>query len=151
MRQLIALTMFVGFVFLTTAAIAADHASSDTILYVHGKVEDKVGNPVPEAHVEIFLDGKPYHVDPGKKAGGHGGGLAGLITGHGGLFMATVHATPEAISQGNWAVRVGRPSFETSDLIPLTPINDEGIGPDARGFPRLRAGAPLSPRLRRAS
>jgi Na+/H+ antiporter NhaD/arsenite permease-like protein len=130
MRQFIALIMFVGLIFLPYVSAQADQASSGTRLYVHGKVEDKVRNPVPEAHVEIFLDGKPYHVETEKKAGGHGGGHAGLITGHGGLFMATVHATPEAISEGNWAVRVGRPSFETSDLIPLTPINDEGIGPD---------------------
>ena len=130
MRLAITLTLLIAFLLPAGVADSAEKASSGGVLFMHGKVEDKVGNPVAEAHIRIFLDGKPYHVDPGKKAGGHGGGRTGLVTDHSGLFMATVDATPKAISKGNWAVRVGRPSFETSDLIPLTPINDEGTGPE---------------------
>ncbi len=130
MRQIIALTILVALVQPAAVAIASDQGSPGGILFVHGKIEDKVGNPVAEARIDFFLNGKPYHVDPGKKAGGHGAGVGGLTSDHAGLFMTTIHAPPATISNGNWAVRVGRPSFETSDLIPLFPVNDEGVGPD---------------------
>jgi Na+/H+ antiporter NhaD/arsenite permease-like protein len=130
MRKLIALTILFVLVSSVSAALAGDRAASDAILFVHGKVEDKVGNPVAEAEIQFFLDGKPYHVDPGKKAGGHGAGTHGLATDHAGLFMATIHAPPEVISKGTWEIKVGRPSFKTSELVPLSPINDEGVGSD---------------------
>ncbi len=127
MRKLIILTIILAFLMISVSSALAKEASTGAILYLHGKVEDKVGNPVADAHVNVFLDGKPYHVDPGKKAGGHGAASHGLVTDHEGLFMATIHDSPEVISKGNWEVRVGRPSFETSNTVILSPINDEGV------------------------
>jgi Na+/H+ antiporter NhaD/arsenite permease-like protein len=130
MRKLITIIIVPAFLMIAVSSALAAQTSSGAILYLHGKVEDKVGNPVAGAHVEIFLDGKPYHVEPERKAGGHGGGTHGLTTDHQGLFMAMIQDSPEVISKGTWEFRVGRPSYETSELIPLSPINDEGIGAD---------------------
>jgi Na+/H+ antiporter NhaD/arsenite permease-like protein len=58
-------------------------------------------------------------------------------TGRSGLFMIEVQASVEKIKDGKWSLKITRPSFKPSELVPLAKIFDEGK--DERGIRRLVA------------
>ena len=103
------------------------------ILVVQGKVLDSAGMPLSDASVLPYLDGKLYMPSVKK---------ADLIkvysTGRNGLFMFQIAASPGKIQNGQWSLKVTRPSFRPSQAIPLK-LLDEGKG--ETGIQRLVATA----------
>jgi len=107
------------------------------ILVVQGKVLDPAGNPVSDANVMPYLNGKPY------AAALHGGeGRKELSTGRNGLFMIEIPAAVEQIRDGKWSLKITRPSFKPSPMIPLTKIHDQE--PSQEGPQRLAATTTVS-------
>lgn len=116
--------------FLATAVavIAASDArseqasASDAVLVVQGKVLDSAGNPLGDANVLPYLNGKPV------LAGGHSAGEGKEnSTGSNGLFMLEIPTSADKIKDGKWAVKVTRSSFQPSQLLPLK-VFEEGVG-----------------------
>ena len=66
-----------------------------------------------------------------------------LTTGRNGLFMIEIPAPLEKIRDGKWSLKITRPSFKPSQVIPLTKIHDQGSDQegsrtfcgDDKGFP----------------
>jgi Na+/H+ antiporter NhaD/arsenite permease-like protein len=107
------------------------------ILVVQGKVLDSAGNPLSDANVLPYLNGKPF------MPAVHGGEAnKGLTTGRNGLFMVEIPAPLEKIKDGKWSVKITRPSFKPSQVIPLTKIHDQG--PDQEGAERFVATTTVS-------
>jgi len=91
------------------------------LLVVQGKVLDSAGNPLSDANVLPYLNGKPF------MPAIHGGEAhKGLTTGRNGLFMIEIPAPLEKIKDGKWSLKITRPSFKPSQVIPLTKIHDQG-------------------------
>lgn len=91
------------------------------LLVVQGKVLDSAGNPLSDANVLPYLNGKPFIPAI------HGGEAhKGLTTGRNGLFMIEIPAPLEKIKDGKWSLKITRPSFKPSQVIPLTKIHDQG-------------------------
>ena len=100
------------------------------LLLLQGKVLDSAGNPLSDASVLPYLNGKPF------MPAFHGGtALKALTTGRNGLFMIEVPAPLEKIRDGKWSLKITRPSFKPSAVIPLTKIHDQG--PDQGGPERF--------------
>jgi len=94
--------------------------AAEGLLVVHGKVLDSAGNPLSEANVMPYLNGKPF------VAALHGGeGHKELSTGKNGLFMIEIPAPLEKIRDGKWSLKITRPSFKPSPTILLTKIHDQ--------------------------
>jgi Na+/H+ antiporter NhaD/arsenite permease-like protein len=95
--------------------------SPSGLLVLQGKVLDSAGNPLSDANVFPYLDGKAFiprfHGPEGHK---------GLTTGNNGLFMIEIPAPPDQIKDGKWSVKITRPSFKPSSVIPLDKLHDEG-------------------------
>jgi Na+/H+ antiporter NhaD/arsenite permease-like protein len=107
------------------------------LLVVQGKVLDSTGSPLSDANVLPYLNGKPF------MPAVHGGeGHKGLTTGRNGLFMAEIPAPVEKIKNAKWSLKITRPSFKPSQVIPLTKIHDQG--PDQEGATRFVATATVS-------
>lgn len=105
------------------------------VLVIQGKVEDPTGNPLDEADVELYLNGRPFvrHEETalgGKSEKEH-------KTGQNGLFAVRVHSPPEIIRAGEWALKFVKPSFKSSALIPVRNILNEGT--DSKGLARFSA------------
>ncbi len=98
------------------------------VLLIKGSVEDEIGSPVGEAVIHPMLNGKPYKVEEATALGGtkH----KEFVTGNNGLFMVEIEASPEQIKTGQWAVKVSKPSFVSSDAISLKKIQDQGTDED---------------------
>jgi Na+/H+ antiporter NhaD/arsenite permease-like protein len=105
------------------------------ILTINGKIVDAHGNPVAMATVDPFMNGKPFHVEAKKTAGAHGGGGHANMSGENGLFSLEVHAAPEQIKSGQWSIKVTKPSFKDSKLIPVGKLLD--AGEDDKGISRF--------------
>lgn len=123
------LTLLVGSGF----ALAADPKSSDAVLVIHGKVLDPAGNPIGDATVVPYLNGKP-HVKSG-----HDDKLP--ATGRNGLFSAEISASADQIKDGKWALKISRPSFKPTQLIPLKTFEQ---GPDSKGLFTFAASTTVS-------
>ena len=125
-------------VFLAVGNCRCDNRGASTgILSLHGKVLDSAGNPLPDANVLPYLNGKPF------TPAFHGGTAhKGLTTGRNGLFMVEIPAPSEKIRDGKWSLKITRPSFKPSPLIPLTKIHDQG--PNQGGPERFAATTTVS-------
>ncbi len=125
------LTATIIFVFLGVENCRCDNPDAPKgLLLLQGKVLDSAGNPLSDANVLPYLNGKPF------MPAFHGGtALKGLTTGRNGLFMIEVPAPLEKIRDGKWSLKVTRPSFKPSAVIPLTKIHDQG--PDRGGPERF--------------
>ena len=115
------------------AVWADDHPAGEGLLTIHGKIQDDTGNPIADARVDLFQGGKPYELHKGDVVG-HG---KENVTGSNGLFSLAIHAPVEEIKKGNWAVKIAKPSFKTTDLIPLSTIAD--LGKNSDGIPQMTA------------
>ncbi|MEW6532486.1 MAG: ArsB/NhaD family transporter [Thermodesulfobacteriota bacterium] len=88
--------------------------TNNAVLILQGKVLDSAGNPLGEARIVPYLSGKPY------LAKGHQGkDEKETVTGKNGLFMVEVSAPADKIKDGKWALKITRPSFKPSQLVPL--------------------------------
>jgi Na+/H+ antiporter NhaD/arsenite permease-like protein len=111
--------------------------SPEGLLVVQGKVLDSAGNPLSDANVLPYLNGKPF------TPAVHGGGAhKGLTTGRNGLFMIEIPAPLEKIRGGKWSIKITRPSFKPSQVIPLDRIH--GQGSDQEGPERFVATTKVS-------
>jgi Na+/H+ antiporter NhaD/arsenite permease-like protein len=111
--------------------------SPTAVLFVQGKVLDSAGNPLEDARVLPYLNGKPF------VKGAHGAhGHKDLSTGANGLFMLEIPASAERIKDGKWSIKVTRSSFKPSSMIPLTKVHEEGL--DENGAHRFVATAAVS-------
>ncbi len=120
-----------------------------SVLIIQGVVEDAHGNPVCDAKIQPFLNGKPFSNRDSKPGKGHSGKEEG-ITGRDGLYVVGVHAPPEDIKSGQWAIQVSGPSFKTTKLIPVETVCDQGA--DEHGTHRWSAQVELTlDRLRGAA
>jgi Na+/H+ antiporter NhaD/arsenite permease-like protein len=128
----------IGVIFLTLmvslgSALAAESKSPNATLVIHGKVLDSAGNALGEATIVPYLNGKPYITN------GHGAAADKLpTTGRNGLFATEIPASADSVKAGKWALKITRPSFKPSQLIPLK-VFDEG--PDDKGLTRFVASA----------
>jgi len=125
--------VFIGLLIGCELASAADAKPSNAVLVIQGKVLDSAGSTLGDATIVPYLNGKP------RVAGGHGdAGEKLATTSRNGLFSTEVSASADTIKNGKWAVKVTRPSFKPSQLIPLK-VFDEG--PDEKGLTRFVASA----------
>lgn len=105
-------------------ALAEDPAKKEAVLILLGEVQDPTGKPLAEADVQPYLNGKPFRMYErtalgGKVAQEH-------VTGENGLFKIEVRAEEEKMREGSWAIKVKKPSFKTSQLVPISNISDKG-------------------------
>jgi Na+/H+ antiporter NhaD/arsenite permease-like protein len=107
------------------------------LLVVQGKVLDSAGSPLSDATVLPYLNGKPF-----MPAVQGGEAHKTLTTGKNGLFMIEIPAPPEKIRDGKWSLKITRPSFKPSQVIPLTKIHDQGS--DQEGSERFVATTTVS-------
>jgi len=105
------------------------------VLVIQGKVEDPTGNPVGESEVELFLNGSRFVQHEEAALGGKA--EKEHKTGTNGLFSIRVHSPPETIRTGQWALKVTKPSYSPSTLVPIQKILDEGA--DSHGVARFSA------------
>lgn len=125
-------------VFLASAQGWCEKPSVPTgLLVVQGKVLDSAGNPLSDANVMPYLNGKPFvaalHGETGHKE---------LSTGRNGLFMIEIPAPLEQIKEGKWSLKITRPSFKPSPQIALTKIHDQGTPQE--GPQRMAASVAVS-------
>ncbi len=118
------------------SAVGAEPQSAKASLVISGQVLDSAGMPLADASVIPYLDGRPFiPVLKGADA------QKQLMTGRNGLFMIEIPAPAGKIKGGKWSVKITRPSFKPSQMIPLTKLHDEGT--DEKGMQKLVAS--LSP------
>lgn len=111
--------------------------STLALLTIQGKVLDCTGNPVSDASVLPYLDKKPFvHAGHGSSEG------KGLSTGRNGLFMIEMEVPAEKARAGNWSIKINRPSFKPSELVPLTKVFHEG--PNEKGVQRFVASTTVT-------
>ena len=128
--------VFMSLLIGTGLALAAESTSSNAVLVIQGKVLDPSGNLVSDATIVPYLNGRP-HI-----AAGHGANAEKLPTsGRNGLFSTEISASSDAIKNGKWALKITRPSFKPSQLIPLK-IFDEGA--DEKGLTRFVSSVTVS-------
>ena len=125
-------------VFLAVGDCRCEKPGSPTgLLVLQGKVLDSAGSPLSDANVMPYLNGKPF-MPAFHGAEGH----KGLATGKNGLFMIEIPAPLEKIRDGKWSLKITRPSFKPSQMIPLTRIHDQGS--DQEGSERFVATTTVS-------
>ncbi|MFC1834295.1 SLC13 family permease [Thermodesulfobacteriota bacterium] len=95
-------------------------SQSADVLVITGQVRDTTGNPISDAEVSVFLDGKPHAEDEEGPSSVHQS--ARNVTSGNGLFMIRVGAPAESIEKGAWALEVKRRNYITQDLILLKEI-----------------------------
>ena len=107
-RWILIATMFIVLIFVGDSWCEKT-ASPSGLLVLHGKVLDSAGNPLSDANVFPYLDGKAF-IPRFHGAEGH----KGLTTGNNGLFMIEIPAPSDKIKGGKWSVKVTRSSFKPS-------------------------------------
>jgi len=108
-------------IFAASLAPAKEHEAADGLLLIQGKVLDASGNPVENAQVIPYHNGKPIMVT------GHGAGREeGFSTSRNGLFRVEIPLAASKIKEGSWSVKITRASFRPSEMIPVTKIFEEG-------------------------
>ncbi|AFM26984.1 SLC13 family permease [Desulfomonile tiedjei] len=95
--------------------------ANQSVLVIQGNVLDSTGNPLADATIVPYLNGKPFIP---KSDATH---AKEIVTGRNGLFMAEISASPDQITNGKWAVKVTRPSFKPSQVLPVTKVFDQGV------------------------
>jgi hypothetical protein len=108
------------------------------VLVIQGKALDSTGNPLSAANVTPFLNGKPLlPVVEGNAP------EKSYETGLNGLFRVEIPTTVESLKSGKWGLKVTRPNFKPSQLVPLkkartcgSPVrrfNSKGCGAERSG------------------
>jgi Na+/H+ antiporter NhaD/arsenite permease-like protein len=129
-RNSLALILSVTAVLLAAGICWGDKpAQPNAVLMIHGKVLDSAGSPLGEANIVPFLNGKP-HLTNGDTAGSDKLG----VTGRNGLFYTEISAPADKIKDGKWALKITRPSFKPSQLVPLKVFEE---GADDKGIMRF--------------
>jgi len=125
-------------VFLTvTDCWSEDPGPPTGLLVVQGKVLDSAGNPLSDANVLPYFNGKPF------MPAVHGGEAhKRLTTGTNGLFMIEIPASLEKIRDGKWSLKITRPSFKPSKMVALTKIHEQR--PEEEGPGRFVAATTVS-------
>ncbi len=106
-----ALAVPVLFAIVCTLAVATSHAAE---LRVHGEVVGKSGDPVSDAEVALYLNGRPYKAEKSSEAPGHA--EVKHVTGKDGLFAIKVEAPEETILKGRWAIYANKPGGRSPKL-----------------------------------
>jgi len=107
------------------------------VLIIQGKVEDSNGHGLAESDISVFRDGSPYEIHEATALGGQR--PKDHVSGSNGLFSVEIHGPPGDIQGRQWSIRVTRPSFKSSSIIPVSKILDEGV--DQSGAHRFSAHA----------
>jgi Na+/H+ antiporter NhaD/arsenite permease-like protein len=114
---IVLLTLLVGF----GSGWAADPKPANPVLILQGKILDSAESPLGDATIIPYLNGKPYrpaingtHSDKDS------------TTGRNGLFMMEISAPADKIKDGKWEIKVTRPSFKPSEVVPLK-ISSDGV------------------------
>ena len=110
--------------------MAADSKTPNAVLVVQGKMLDSADSPLGDATIIPYLNGKPY-----KPALNVSHSEKDSATGRNGLFMMEISAPAEKIKDGNWALKITRPSFKPSQVVPLKIFAD---GADEKGIANVR-------------
>ena len=101
----------------------------DGMLVLQGKVLDSAGMPLSDANVLPYLNGKPF------LPAAHGAETPKeYSTGRNGLFMIEIPAPVEKIKNGKWSLKITRPSFKPSQMIPVKALDE---GKDEKGVNRF--------------
>jgi len=95
------------------------------VLIIQGKVEDSNGHGLAESDISVFRDGSPYEIHEATALGGQR--PKDHVSGSNGLFSVEIHGPPGDIQGRQWSIRVTRPSFKSSSIIPVSKILDEGV------------------------
>lgn len=107
---------------------ASETAPGEALFIIEGQAQDDAGNMLGEVHVYPYLDGSLYspegHGDKGAK--GHGAG-PGSFTSENGLYRLEIRAPSSLIQSGRWAVQFSKPSFKTTEPIPVPNVADMGL------------------------
>jgi Na+/H+ antiporter NhaD/arsenite permease-like protein len=124
-RQLIlSLILICSLMMISGVASAEKTDSGKDALVIQGKILDSAGNPLSEANILPYLNGKPFLVT------GHGAEAEkDYSTGNNGLFRIEIPTTEEKIKSGKWELKVTRPSFKPSQLLTLK-VLDDGVAED---------------------
>jgi Na+/H+ antiporter NhaD/arsenite permease-like protein len=138
MRNITFIVLAVSMMFGLPSNLWADKpGSAGALLTIQGKVLDSAGNPVSDASILPYLDKKPF------VPVGHGSQEEkSLSTGRNGLFMIEMEVPAEKAKTGNWSIKINRPSFKPSELVPLTKVFDEG--PNDKGIQRFVASTTVT-------
>lgn len=104
-------------------------AQPNGVLVVQGKILDSAENQLGDATIIPYLDGKPY-----KPALNIASSEKESTTGRNGLFMMEIFAPADKIKDGKWALKVTRPSFKPSQVVPLNIFHD---GADDKGVTKF--------------
>ena len=108
----------------------------DGMLVLQGKVLDSAGMPLSDANVLPYLNGKPF------LPAGHGAETPKeYSTGRNGLFMIEIPAPVEKIKDGKWSLKITRPSFKPTQMIPVKALDE---GKDEKGIHRFVSGSTVS-------
>lgn len=114
-------------VFVASIVPAQEHEAADGSLIIQGKVLDTSRNPIEDAHIIPYLNGKPT------LGTSHGTSHEqGFLTGRNGLFRVELDMPASKIKDGKWSVKITRPSFRPSEMVPLARICEEM--PDEKGI-----------------
>jgi Na+/H+ antiporter NhaD/arsenite permease-like protein len=111
---------------------AEGSVAQNAFLVIQGKILDPVGNPLADAHIQTYHDGRPIQA-----VGNRGASHEPATSGKNGLFRLEVPASPEKIKDGQWSIKVLRSSFKPSQMLHLDNIHNEGI--DRDGVNRFNA------------
>lgn len=138
--SIIFFAVLAGCCVLTGICPAGNASHDEAVLTIQGYIQDKIDNPLGEAVVQPYLDGKPFIIEEATALGSkvhkeHG-------SGDNGLFMVKIHAPIQTIKDGQWAVSVKKPSFKPSGIIPLKQITD--LGPGAGGVQQFGANVDVT-------
>ncbi len=128
MRRRITLCLMVvcSAIFIASTSSAEKTSSPKDALVIQGKILDSAGNPLSEASIQPYHNGKLF------VAAGHGIDAKNeYSTGKNGLYRIEIPTTEDKITSGTWAIKATRPSFKPSQLISLNildnGVSDEGV------------------------
>ncbi|MDD3472159.1 MAG: ArsB/NhaD family transporter [Syntrophaceae bacterium] len=127
MKRLAIMLMVVcfGLAWSVQTAMSEDSVNKNALFIIQGKIEDSSGNSLGGSDVEVYLDGKQFRIEEATALGNVK--IKKHHTGRNGLFVINVHAPPETILNGSWAIKATKTSFRTSSLVPVSQPVDHGI------------------------
>ncbi len=113
------LVVLSSIVFFARISSANTEVREQNVLVIQGKVVDSAGNFLSAARIVPFLNGRPFLSVVNEYAP-----QKGYETGPNGLFRMEVPATENRIKSGKWGLKITRPGFKPSQLIPLKLLDD---------------------------
>ena len=113
------LVVLSSIVFFARISSANTEVREQNVLVIQGKVIDSAGNFLSGARIVPFLNGSPFLPVVNENAP-----QKGYETGPDGLFRMEIPATENRIKSGKWGLKITRPSFKPSQLIPLKLLDD---------------------------